>query len=114
MINEFNNSEAPVNYEDWINLGRVIIPCVKGKPTVQDWSSSDFKITKEEWRKKHAHCEIALRLDQDVDFDIDNELTKRFIGTYIKSSGSIFGRDSTPSSHYIWQGKLEFKQFILP
>ena len=114
MINEFNNSEAPVNYEDWINLGRTIIPCIKGIPIVKDWSSPDFKITKEEWRKKYANCEIALRLDQDVDFDIDNELTKRFIGTYVKNSGSIFGRNSNPSSHYIWQGKLEFKQFILP
>ena len=114
MINEFNNSEAPVNYEDWINLGRVIIPCIKGIPIIKDWSDPDFKITKEEWRKKYANCEIALRLDQDVDFDIDNELTKRFIGTYVKNSGSIFGRNSNPSSHYIWQGKLEFKQFILP
>ena len=54
MINEFNNSEAPVNYEDWINLGRTIIPCIKGIPIVKDWSSPDFKITKEEWRKKYA------------------------------------------------------------
>jgi hypothetical protein len=115
MINEFNNGEAPVNYEDWIDLGRVIIPCIKGIPMKGiTWSDPSFKITKEEWRKKYANCEIALRLDQDVDFDIDTELTKRFIGTYVKNSGSIFGRNSNPSSHYIWQGKLEFKQFVLP
>ena len=114
MIYKFNNEEAPVNYEDWIDLGKVIIPCLKGIPIVKDWSNPDFKITKEEWKQKYSKCEIALRLDQDVDFDIDNELTKRFIGTYIKNSGSIFGRDSNPSSHYIWKGKLEFKQFILP
>jgi len=113
MINEFN-SKGPVNYEDWIDLGRVIIPCVKGLPIVKNWSNSNFKITKEEWRNKYSHCEIALRLDQDVDFDIDNDLTKRFIGTYIKNSGSIFGRNSNPSSHYIWKDKLTFKQFILP
>ena len=34
MINEFNNGEAPVNYEDWINLGRIIIPWIKGIPIV--------------------------------------------------------------------------------
>jgi hypothetical protein len=113
MINEFNNGEAPVNYEDWINLGRVIIPCIKGIPIVK-WKNPEFKISKEEWKNKYSHCEIALRLDQDIDFDIDNELTKRFIGAYVKNSGSIFGRNSNPSSHYIWKGKLDFKQFILP
>ena len=29
--------------------------------------------------KRLLHCEIALRLDEDVDCDIDNELAKRFI-----------------------------------
>ena len=41
MINEFN-SKGPVNYEDWIDLGRVIIPCVKGLPIVKDWSNPNF------------------------------------------------------------------------
>ena len=113
MLEKFNDT-APVTYEHWIDLGRVIIPCLKGLPIVKDWSNPDFKITKEEWKQKYSKCEIALRLDQDVDFDIDNELTKRFIKTYIHNSGSIFGRDTNPSSHYMWKGKLDFIQFVLP
>ena len=31
------------------------------------------------WKQKYSKCEIALRLDQDIDLDIDNELAKRFI-----------------------------------
>ena len=108
------NSKAPSSYEDWINLGRVIIPCLKGKPDVKNWASPDFKITKEEWKQKHSHCEIALRLDQDTDFDIDNPIVRRFTNIYLKNKGSIFGRDSNPTSHYIWNEKLKFKQFILP
>ena len=114
MINKFNNGDAPNTYEHWIDLGRIIIPCLKGRPIVKNWQDSNFKISKEEWKKKYTHCAIGLRLDQDIDFDIDNDLTKRFIETYVKTSGSIFGRDSNPSSHYIWKGKLTFKQFILP
>ena len=114
MINKFNNGDAPKTYEQWIDLDRIIIPCLKGRPIVKNWQDSNFKISKEEWKKKYTHCAIGLRLDQDIDFDIDNDLTKRFIDTYIKTSSSIFGRDSNPSSHYIWKGSLTFKQFILP
>ena len=106
--------KAPVNYEDWLNLGRVIIPCLKGKPVVSDWSNPNFKITKEEWRASYTHCEIALRLDQDIDLDIDNDLVKRFITSYIKSCDAVSGRRGNPSSHYWWKGKAPFKQFVLP
>ena len=105
---------SPVSYEDWIDLGRVIIPCLKGTPEVKNWASPDFKITKEEWKQKYSHCEIALRLDQDTDFDIDNPIVRRFTDIYLKNKSSIFGRDSNPTSHYIWNEKLKFKQFILP
>jgi len=113
MIDEINN-EKPVNYEDWINLGRVIIPCLKGIPVVKNWSDPNFKITKEEWKKNHTHCEIALRLDQDIDLDIDNDLVKRFITHHIKSCDAISGRRGNSSSHYWWRGKADFKQFVLP
>ena len=63
---------------------------------------------------KYSHCEIALRLDDDVDFDIDNDLVKRFIDKYIVSCGAISGRPTNPTSHYWWKGKLDFKQFALP
>ena len=106
--------KQPVSYEDWIDLGRVIIPCLKGTPEVKDWSNPDFKITKEEWKQKYQHCEIALRLDQDTDFDIDNPIVQRFTNLYLKNKNAVFGRYSNPTSHYIWNDQLKFKQFILP
>ena len=109
-----NKNSGPVTYDQWIDLGRVIIPCLRGKPVVSDWSNPNFKITKEEWNQKYLNHEIALRLDEDIDFDIDNPLVKRFIGNYIKDSGNVFGRNSNPTSHFIWKGKSTFKQFILP
>jgi hypothetical protein len=113
MIDEFN-SKGPVNYEDWIDLGRIIIPCLKGKPIVKNWQDSSFKISKEEWKAKYLHCAMGLRLDQDIDFDIDNDLTKRFIDKYVKFNGAIYGRPSNPRSHYWWKGQLPKKQFVLP
>ena len=65
--------QAPNTYEQWIDSGRIIIPCLKGTPIVPDWSNPNLKITKEEWKTKYTHCAIGLRLDQDIDFDIDNE-----------------------------------------
>ena len=109
-----NKNSGPVTYDQWIDLGRVIIPCLRGKPVVSDWSNPNFKITKEEWNQKYLNHEIALRLDEDIDFDIDNPLVKRFIGNYIKDFGNVFGRNSNPTSHFIWKGKSTFKQFILP
>ena len=106
--------QAPTTYEHWIDSGRIIIPCLKGTPIVTDWSGPNFKITKEEWKTKYTHCAIGLRLDQDIDFDIDNELAKRFIEKYVRPGASISGRPSNPKSHYWWKGKLDFKQFVLP
>jgi len=107
-------NKPPVTYEDWIDLGRVIIPCLKGTPIVPNYTDPNFKITKEEWKKNYTHCEIALRLDQDVDLDVDNALAKRFIPTYIKACDAVSGRKGNPVSHYWWSGKAEFKQYILP
>ena len=114
MSIEFNGNKPPVNYEDWINLGKIIIPCLKGRPIAKDWQKPDFKITKEEWKNKYLHCAMGLRLDENIDFDIDNDLTKRFIDKYVKSNGAIYGRPSNPRSHYWWKGQLPKKQFVLP
>jgi len=114
MVDKEILNSGPSTYEHWLDLGRTIIPCIKGISVVSDWSSPNFKITKEEWKQKYLNHEIALRLDSDVDFDIDNPLVKRFIGNYIKNSANVFGRDSNPQSHYLWKGQLTFKQFILP
>ena len=70
-------NKAPVTYEDWIDLGRVIIPCDTKQAVVEKWSDPDFKITKEEWRIEHTTKQIGLRLDQYIDFDIDNPVVKR-------------------------------------
>ena len=103
-----------IHLKDWINLDKVIIPCLKGTPLLKRWSGANFKISEQEWQQKYSHCEIALRLDDDVDFDIDNDLVKRFIDKYIVSCGAISGRPTNPTSHYWWRGKLDFKQFALP
>ena len=109
-----NTKKGPESYEEWMDLERIIIPCSKGLPVVKAWSESGFKITKEDWKNKHLHNEIALRLDQDIDFDIDNELVKRFVEHYIKVSGAISGRPTNPTSHYWWKGELANKKFTLP
>ena len=111
---EFNGNKPPISYEDWINLDKIIIPCLKGRPIAKDWQKPSFKITKEEWKNKYLHCAMGLRLDENIDFDIDNDLTKRFIDKYVKSNGAIYGRPSNPRSHYWWKGQLPKKQFVLP
>ena len=34
------NNEAPISYEHWIDSGRIIIPCLKGKPIITRYSSA--------------------------------------------------------------------------
>ena len=109
-------NNGPINYIDWLDLGRVIIPCLKGTPKVKKYTDPDFKIEKDIWNRDHETAEIALRLDHDVDLDIDNEFVKRFLPYYIKDCGAIFGREGNPTSHYIWtnRNQIPFKQFNLP
>jgi hypothetical protein len=116
MLEKIKNSsenKAPISYEDWINLGRVIIPCVTKQAVVEKWSDPDFKITKEEWKAEHSNKQIGLRLDQYIDFDIDNPVVRRFV-FYIKSCGAIFGRKNNPQSHYLWKGSLKAEKYTLP
>jgi len=109
-------NKEPINYIDWLDLGRVIIPCLKGTPKVKKYTDPDFKIEKDIWNRDHETAEIALRLDHDVDLDIDNEFVKRFLPYYIKDCGAIFGREGNPTSHYLWtnRNQIPFKQFNLP
>ena len=109
-------NKEPINYIDWLDLGRVIIPCLKGTPKVKKYTEPDFKIEKDIWNRDHETAEIALRLDNDVDLDIDNEFVKKFVHFYVKDCGAIFGRDGNPTSHYLWanKSKIPFKQFKLP
>ena len=109
-------NKEPVSYIDWLEYGRVIIPCLKGTPRVKKYTDPDFKIEKDIWKRDYETAEIALRLDHDVDLDIDNEFVKRFLPYYIKDCGAIFGREGNPTSHYIWtnRNQIPFKQFNLP
>ena len=109
-------NKEPINYIDWLELGRVIIPCLKGTPKVKKYTDPDFKIEKDIWKRDYETAEIALRLDHDVDLDIDNEFVKRFLPYYIKDCGAIFGREGNPTSHYLWtnRNQISFKQFNLP
>ena len=111
-------NEEPIDYKDWLNLGRVIIPCYKGIPKkgIIKYTDENFKIEKDIWERDYKTAEIALRLDNDIDLDIDNELVKNFINYYVNDCGAIFGRDGNPSSHYLWsnKNKIPFKQFSLP
>jgi hypothetical protein len=109
-------NKGPINYIDWLEMGRVIIPCLKGTPKVKKYTDPDFKIEKDIWNRDHETAEIALRLDHDVDLDIDNEFVKRFLPYYIKDCGAIFGREGNPTSHYLWtnRNQIPFKQFNLP
>ena len=109
-------NKEPISYIDWLEYGRVIIPCLKGTPRVKKYTDPDFKIEKDIWKRDYETAEIALRLDHDVDLDIDNEFVKRFLPYYIKDCGAIFGREGNPTSHYIWtnRNQIPFKQFKLP
>ncbi len=109
-------NKPPVTYEDWIDLSRIIIPCVKGVPRIPKYTQKDFKITKEEWKRNYEKSEIALRLDHDVDLDIDNPIVKHFIPYYLNNCSAIFGRTGNLASHYLWtnENDIPFKQFRLP
>ena len=77
------NEQPLETYAHWIDSGRIIVPCLKGKPIVKNWQAPTFKISKEEWKRKHEDCAIGLRLDDLIDFDVDNELVKKFINKYL-------------------------------
>ena len=109
-------NKEPIDYIDWLDLGKIIIPCLKGIPKAKKYTQEDFKIEKDIWKRDYETYEIALRLDEDVDLDVDNEFVKKFTNFYLKDCGAIFGREGNPTSHYLWsnKSKIPFKQFKLP
>jgi len=114
MIDEKYIKDSPNTYEDWYNLGYIIIPCENGRPTVKKWSDTDFKITKEEWKDKHLDKEIGLRLDNTIDLDLDHTRAKVFAKKYLTNCNTISGREHNPTSHYWFKGKLPAQKFSLP
>jgi len=114
MIDVKKINSGLTTYENWYDLVHTIIPCKHGTPEIKSWTGLDLKITKEEWKQKYSDCEIALRLDEVIDLDIDNRIAKRFVDKYIITCGAISGRPSNPKSHYWWKGQLEKAAFSLP
>ena len=109
-----NINKGPITYEDWYNLGYILVPCEVGRPTVKKWSDPNFKITKEEWKNKYSDKEIGLRLDNTVDLDLDNSRAKVFANKYLTNCVTISGREHNPASHYWFKGKLPAQKFSLP
>lgn len=105
--------KKPITYEDWLELGHVIIPTYQKKAVVK-WGKEDFKLTKEEWKTNHSNAQIALRLDNHTDLDVDNPVIRGFVKYYLKECGAIFGRKNNPTSHYLWNGSCDFIQYKLP
>ena len=105
--------KKPITYEDWLDLGHVIVPTDQKKSRVS-WKAEDFSLTKEEWKNNHSKAQIALRLDKHIDLDIDNFVVRRFITHYLKDCGASYGRKNNPNSHYLWTGSCKFIQYILP
>ena len=116
MIDNKKITDGPTLYDEWLDLGYTIIPCKGGLPEkeAKGWSHPDFSIKKEEWKNTHPDCEIAVRLDNLVDLDIDNSIAKRFVDKYIITCGAISGRPSNSKSHYWWKGQLKKEAFTLP
>ena len=101
-------------YKDWIDAGFVTLPCDNKKSILPKWSKPNFKVTTQDWQNNHIGKQIAIRLDEYIDFDIDNSKVRFFVNDHIKYCGAIFGRRNSPMSHYLWKGKIEAKKFILP
>ena len=114
MIDEKKINSGPTTYEQWYDLGYILIPCEGGKAVVKQWSDTNFTITKEEWKSRYLDKELGLRLDTLVDLDIDHSRAKEFAKKWIIGCDAIFGRDHNPTSHYVWKQKLTAQQFTLP
>ena len=105
---------APITYKDWIEAGFVLIPCDNKQSAVSRWSKPDFKITIQDWENNHIGKQMSIRLENHIDLDVDNNKVKFFINKHIKHKSAVWGRKNSPSSHYLWKGKVEAKKFILP
>jgi len=114
MIDDKKLNSGPATYEDWYDLGYILIPCEGGKAVVKKWSDTNFTITKEEWKSRYLDKELGLRLDTLVDLDIDHSRAKEFAKKWIIGCDAVFGRDHNPTSHYVWKQKLTAQQFTLP
>ena len=106
-MNNFNDG-APRTPQEWEDLGYVVIPCnSEGVPLWSGWKE-DFKTKPSDFKSRV----FGLRLDNNVDIDIDNPVMQQFLGDVI--CGAKFGRKSNPLSHLLFEGVTENKSFIVP
>ena len=107
----FNNG-SPESPFSWINQGYDITPCKDKRPIVSNWQNKTIKFN--QWEDNYMTFQIGLKLNELVDFDIDNHFIKRFVEKYLKSSGAIYGRQGNPLSHYLFLGEIKPKKFVMP
>ena len=110
-MNKFNNG-SPESPFSWINQGYDITPCKDKRPIITNWPNKTLKF--DQWEDDYMTFQIGLKLNGLVDFDIDNHFIRRFVEKYLKSSGTVYGRQGNPLSHYLFLGELKSKKFEIP
>jgi hypothetical protein len=103
------NDGAPTTPEEYLKLSLEITPCNGKRPIIPHWPT--HKADKGDFKSNNN---IGLKMTGLTDIDCDNHFVKRFIGKYLLSPASTFGRKSNPCSHYIFSGEVEYKMFSLP
>lgn len=105
----------------YLQQGFKPIPVKSGEkaPMVKDWNNYDVNIDNlEENFPQDEKRNIAIRLGAVssgiVDIDIDNKCVQPFADLFLPKTSYIFGRNSTPKSHYIYKitdDKYDTKKF---
>ena len=102
-----NTLNAP---KAWLDAGFRVFPCKDKLPkknikwSTEKYSAKDFV----------SSDNIALLLKGVTDLDIDNPVAHSFIKEYLKSCGAVYGRRNNPNSHYLFEGDVPFKQYVMP
>ena len=114
-MNSFSDG-APRSYTEWLELGYPVIPCSpEGVPLLKEWGEKIINLkTHSKIFPKHYWNSgvIGVRLDELVDFDIDNPKMEKFLDDIV--CGAIFGRQSNPLSHMLFKGTTENISYTVP
>ena len=100
---------APTTPEEYLKLSLEITPCNGKRPVIPHWPT--HKADKGDFKPNNN---IGLKMTGLTDIDCDNHFVKRFIGKYLLSPASTFGRKSNPNSHYIFSGENDYKIYTMP
>ena len=109
---------APRTIKEWHDMGYMMIPCnTEGVPIIKGWANDDYDskvstIQKEYQLRKNIPGVFGVRLEDIVDFDIDNYVMQKFIAGRIVC-GAKFGRKSNPLSHLLFQGSTENTFYVI-